>query len=402
MNPADDLERRIKCIRVTTTDVLDQRILSDASAGLENSQSTLTLLDADRSSVWRTVMRSNWTKLAVALCVVVVATLGAVTLLNQTAPVAYALEQTLAANAGLRYIHIRIEPVVKGSISEAWAQFDKDGELLRLRMVFPSTMDGAKEVVWQEDKAEVWFKTKGHATIVHEKEMLKRMPNIMKAFDPKVAMEQLHKAQAKGKVKIETKEPSAQGEPIALVVSFNDCLDKREIYRIHPQTKLVEQIEKYRLVDDQWESVSRHEYLEYNQNIPPGTFVLDIPADVMRIDTTTQKVGLSKGELTDKQIAVKVAREFFEALIAKDYGRAGIVYSGIPASKMEEMFGKMEFLRIISVGDPTPHPNPRTKFLQVPCEVELRVEGETRVKTYVLCIRAIYNKPDRWSIDGGI
>ncbi len=347
-------------------------------------------------------MRSNWTKLAAALCVVLVAILGTITLLNQTAPVAYALEQTLKANAGLRYIHIRIEPTVKGSISEAWAQFGKDGELLRLRMVFPSTIDGAKEVLWQEDKAEVWFKTKKGATIVHEKEMLKRMPEMLAAFDPKVVTEALHKAQAKGKVRIETKEPSAQGEPIALVVSFNDLPNIREIYRINPQSKLVEQIEKYHLVDDQWESVSRHEYLEYNQEIPPGTFVLDIPADVMRIDTTTQKVGLSKGELTDKQIAVKVAREFFEALIAKDYGRAGIVCSGVPASKMEEMFGKMEFLRIISVGDPTPHPDERTRFLQVPCEVEIRVNKKTFVKKFMPNIRAVYNQPDRWSIGGGI
>ena len=344
-------------------------------------------------------MRNKWTRIAAALLVVV--TLGTIAFHRQMGTVAYALEQTLEANLGLRTIHIRIEPAGKG-LSEAWAQFGEDGKLLRLRMIFPSTEDGAKEVVWQEDKAQVWFKTKKVATIVHEKEMLKRFSDMMAAFDPKVAMEQLHKAQAKGKAEIETKEPSAEGEPITLVVSFKDSPDKREIYRIHPQTKLVEQIEKFRLVDDQWESVSRHEYLGYNQEIPPKTFVLNIPPDVVRVDTTTQEIGLSKGDLTDGQIAVKVAREFFEALIAKDYGRAGGVYAGIPASKMKEAFGKMEFLRIISVGDPTPHPNKRTRFLQVPCEVELRVEGQTHVKKFMPNIRAVYNQPDRWAIGGGI
>ncbi len=122
----------------------------------------------------------------------------------------------------------------------------------------------------------------------------------------------------------------------------------------------------------------------------------------MRIDMTTQVVGLSKGDLTDEEIAVKVAREFFEALIAKDYGRAGAIYSGMPASRMKEGFGRIEFLRIISVGDPTPHPRAETRFLQVPCEVELRVEGQTQVKKFMPNIRAVYNQPDRWAIGGGI
>ena len=397
MNSTDDLEKRIKRLQVTTTDAVDQRILADASAALENPPSTL--LDAHRSSVWRNIMRNKWTKLAAAL--LIAATLGTITFHRQMATVAYALEQTLEANLGLRTIHIRIAPAGQG-LSEAWAQFGEEGELLRLRMIFPNTEDGAKEVVWQENKAEVWFKTKKGATVVHEKEMLKRFPDMMTAFDPKVAMEQLHKAQANGKVEIETQEPSEEGDPVTLVVSFKDSPGKREIYQINPQTKLVEKIEKYRLVGDRHELVSRHEYLEYNQEIPPETFVLDIPADVTRVDTTTQKVGLSKGDLTDSQIAVKVAREFFEALIAKDYGRGGVILSGMPASKMEEMFGKIEFLRIISVGDPTPHPDARTQFLQVPCEVEIRVEGQTHVRKFMPNIRAVYNQPDRWAIGGGI
>ncbi len=397
MNPTDDLEERIKRLRVTTTAAVDQRILAGASAALENS--TITLLDANRSGKWRNIMSSNWTRVAAA--VLVVATLGMFMFHRQMATVAYALEQTIEANLGLRSIHIRIEPAERG-LSEAWARFGENGELLRLRMSFPDTEDGAKEVVWQEDKAEVWFKTKKGATVVHEKEMLKRIPKLLEMFDPKVATQRLHEAQANGKVSIVTQEPLEEGKPITLEVSVNGSPNLREIYRINPETKLVEQIEKYRLDGDDYQLVSRHEYLEYNQEIPPETFVLDIPADVTRVDTTTQKVGLFKGGLTDDQIAVKVAREFFEALIAKDYGKAGIILSGMPASKMEELFGKMEFLRIISVGEPTPHPDARTRFLQVPCEVEIRVEGQTHVKTFRPNIRAVYGQPDRWAIGGGI
>jgi hypothetical protein len=215
-------------------------------------------------------------------------------------------------------------------------------------------------------------------------------------------MEQLHQAQSKGKVKIETQASSKAGGPITLVVSFNDAPGKREIYQVDPETKLVEQVKRYRLVDGKYELTDSVDFLEYNQPIPPATFILNAPADVTRIDWTTQEVGLPKGDLTDNEISVKVAREFFEALIARDYGRAGSIFSGMPAANMKEVFGKIEFLRIVSVGDPTPHPDARTHFLQVPCEVELRVNGITHFKKFMPNIRAVEGQPDRWLIGGGI
>lgn len=397
MIPTDDLEKRIKEIRVTTTDAVDQRILEDASAALENPPSTR--LNDHPLSAWRTVMSNKWAKLAAA--VLILATLATITFNRQLVPVAYALEQTIQANLGLRSIHIRSEPPGEGC-SEAWAQFGDDGRLLRLRMNFPNTPDGEKDVVWQQGKAEVWFKTKGHVLVAHEKEIADKISRELAAFDPKLAIERLHEAEADGKVKIQTQESSAEGDPITLVATSNDSPDKREIYRINPQTKLVEQMERYERDGNEWKLVLRHEFLDYNQEIPPETFVLDTPDDVYRIDWTTQQVGLSKGELTDKEIAVKVAREFFEALIAKDYGRAGQILSGMPASKMEEMFGRIEFLRIDSIGDATPHPDARMQALHVPCEVEIRVEGETRVQRFAPIMRAIENQPDRWIIVGGI
>ena len=344
-------------------------------------------------------MRNNWKRLAAAMLLALIVVLGTIAVFRQTAPAAYALEQTLEANAGLRYIHVRTQPPGSG-VSEAWAQFGDSGELLRLRMIFPNTPDGAKEVLWQEDKAEVWFKTKGHVLVVHEREMLERMPQMLAALDPRMITEQLHQAQASGKGRIETRGPSEEGDPITLVGSSTDFPNRRSIFQIDPQTKLVEKFEQQRLIDGEWKVVLRLEYLEYNQEVPPGTFVLDVRSDVTRIDWTTQEVGLSKGDLTDDQIAVKVAREFYEALIGKDYARAGTLLSGMPASKVEEVFGKTEFLQIVSVGEPTPHPDPRTGFLVVPCEVEVCVEGQTGVEKFTPKVRALYNQPDRWSIDG--
>jgi len=384
---------------VPTGDTLDQRILADALARLENRQSTTTPLDLLGSSVWRTMMRSNWTKLAAAVLLVAIA--GTLMSLRQTASTAYALEQTLEANRGLRYVHLRFDGE-GGELREAWAEFDEKGQLARLRMDFPKTEDGAKEVLWENGKAEVWLKTKGHAVVLHAKEEIAELVKELAPFDPKVVMEQLHQAEAKGKVEIETQEPSKEGDPITLVADYKDAPGKREIYRVNPVTKLVEQRKSYLLVDGEYKLMGLLEYLSYNEAVPEGTFVLDIPPDALRVDWTTQEVGLAKGDLTNEQIAVKVAREFFEALIAKDYNRAGKMFGGLPGARLEQAFGKMDFVRIVSIGEPTPHPDHRTRFLRVPCEVEIRMGEETRIQKFTPSIRANECQPDRWAIDGGI
>ena len=214
MIPTDDLEDRIRRLRVVTTVATDRRILADASAALQNRPSER--LDVSSSSVWRMIIKSKWTRLAAALLMAV--TLGTITFHHRADAVAYALEQTLEANSGLRYIHIRVESAGRG-MRETWAQFSEDGKLQRLRMSAPKTDDGAKEVVWQEGKAEVWFKTKGHVLVIRNNEMAEKVAKELVAFDPRKIMEQLHDAQAKKKVFIETQEPSAKGDPITLVVS---------------------------------------------------------------------------------------------------------------------------------------------------------------------------------------
>ena len=39
-----------------------------------------------------------------------------------------------------------------------------------------------------------------------------------------------------------------------------------------------------------------------------------------------------QGHLTGEQIVTKVVREFFEALIAENYDKAGLLYAGFPQS----------------------------------------------------------------------
>ena len=398
MNPTEDLERRIRRLRVSTDDALDQRILNDASARLETS-GTPVPLEPLRTNVWRTVMRSNWTKLSAA--VLVAAAVVAVMSLRQVTPSAYALEQTIEANRLLRYLHICIQSSER-ELREAWAQFDENGKLVRLRMNLPKTEDGDKEVVFEGNKAEVWFKSKGHVLVLNDKEAAEKVAREMTGYDPVLVMNKLQQAEKVGEVEIETVESSAAGDPVTLNVSYKDSPNLREVYQIDPETKLVVRLDRFRTVDGKQKRTERIEYHEHNQEIPAGTFVLDVPDDAMRVDWTTQNIGLPQGDFTDKEMAVKVAREFFQALIDKDYAKAGQIYEGIPAKKIEEVFGWGEWVRIVSIGEPSPHPNPRTRFLCVPCEVEVRLGEKSGVQKFTPNIRPNEALQDRWTIGGGI
>lgn len=346
-------------------------------------------------------MNNNWTKLtAVAATLLLIVGLTAM-LLDQSTQFAYALEQTIEANREIRYCHIRIDPHGNG-LSEAWAQFNEDGELLLLRMTFPNTMDGPKQVVWQDGKAEVWFEAKQSVGIFHDPKMIAHFRDMLALFDPKVAIEKLSAAEVEGLVTIETREPATAGDPIFMVVTFRDNPSRREIYHVNAETKLVQQIEKCELKGDTYVAVSRHEYLDYNRPIDPAVFVLTPPADVIRVDRTTQEIGLAKGDLSDEEISVKVVREFFEALIAKDYAKAGRLLGGMPEAKMEECFGKIIVVRIISIGQPTPQPISGVGGTRVPCTVEVEVDGKLHEWEKNAAVRPVHGQPDRWNIHGGI
>jgi len=393
----NEMEQTIRDIRLKTGAVLDERILVDATAALEPGQSAGP--DASRAGLWSIIMRSTWTKISAAAAVLALAVTTAIVFMTHSAKPAYAIEQTIEANKGLRYIHLRVQPA--GMISEAWAQLDELGQLVRLRMNWPKTEDGPKDVVWEAGKAEVWFKAKKCVGVVREPNILKRMPEFYQIFDPKVVTQALYDAQAEGRVEMEIK-PAVAGQPIEVVATSLPDRNRREIYRIDPNTWLVQRVEKYTRNSGQYVFTQSWDYLEYNQPADLNAFVLNTPADVMRIDETTQEIGLPKGDLTDEQITVQVVRTFYEALIAKNYARAGQMFGGMPAAKMEELFGKTNYMRIVSIGTVKPQWIPGVGGTYVPCTIEFEENGKTDTRTLSPAVRPLYSDPNRWAIHGGI
>jgi hypothetical protein len=244
-----------------------------------------------------------------------------------------------------------------------------------------------------------------------EKRFADDMSKAVQLFDPKLALHFFSELEKSGLVEIEIDEPSRKSEPIT-VTSTNSSEVKdlgykvdRTVIFIDQATKLVTAIEHYRLAQNgDYELLGWTEFYDYNQPIDPKMFIMeDIPDDVMRINQATQEIGLAQGNLTDKEIAVKAVRQFYEALIVKDYAKAGKIYCGVPAAKMQERWQNINVLRTVSISEPIPHPHPRVGGFQVHCEIEIEKDGvKSILKPYGPAVRPVHGQSHRWNIHGGV
>jgi hypothetical protein len=271
--------------------------------------------------------------------------------------------------------------------------------------------DGAKAGVWNNDIAKIWFKKKNSFLIIRNKKMADQMLKLVEEHDPKMIVQRLHEQEQKGQVNIKIDEPPDESLPIVITATYlpeNSGSGRREILYVNQATKLVESIELYKQNGDRYEYEGVLEFRDYNIPIDPEIFSLEdeTPADVIHVDQVSQEVGLAQGNLSDEEIAKEVVRQFFEALINKDYEKAGMMFGGIPAEKMQQWFGNRNIVRIVKIDEPKPHPIPGVGGFVVPCEVELEdKDGNKSIwKPYGPAVRPV--DPDfqshRWNLHGGI
>jgi hypothetical protein len=60
-------------------------------------------------------------------------------------------------------------------------------------------------------------------------------------------------------------------------------------------------------------------------------------------------------------------------------------------------------VRIISIGEPEPHPIPKVGGFRVSCKVEIEKDGVKSIwEPYGAGVRQVYGQPGRWDIHGGV
>lgn len=361
--------------------------------------------------LWRKIMKSRITKLATAAAIIVIAALS-ITYFDQLVAPAYAIEQTIKANHTVRYLHIKdFDSEHEDEPRQFWLEFDESGQVKNVRMDFPEWAgggDGPKIVVWKEEKAQAWLPKKNVFLTVRDKTVASHMLKFAEECDPRLAVQRLYEQEAQGKLKIEIDEPSNKAEPVVVTATYlpeSSTPGKRAVLVVDQATKLITSIEFYRLKNGKYEYTGVMEFFDYNQPIAAEMFVLEdeVPADAIRIDQTAQEVGLAQGNLTDEEIAVEVVRQFLEALINKDYAKAGRLYGGMPAENMQTRYGRFNVVRIISIGEPEPHPIPKVGGFRVPCKVEIEKEGVKSIwEPYGAGVRQVHGRPGCWGIHGGV
>jgi hypothetical protein len=132
----------------------------------------------------------------------------------------------------------------------------------------------------------------------------------------------------------------------------------------------------------------------------------EVPKDVEAVNQLEQLIGIPQGSMTDEQAAAETVRQFFQALIDKDYKKAGQIFSGVSEEKAKEYFSKLNVSAIVSISSPIPSPMHGQHAYKVPCELEVTTpDGQkTTWKPYGPFVRSGDDEvhPDRWIIHGGI
>jgi hypothetical protein len=342
--------------------VLD-RILQEQSLRLRKAEK-----DDRQFRLWRIIMKSQITKLAAAAAIIIVAGL-LITFLGTGKP-AYALAQTIEASHSIRYLHMVNYVASQEEPMEFWVEFNLGGQLKNMRFYKPAWMepdDGATVIVWKDNEMQLWIKKKNFLVTLKDKEVATQALEQAERLDPKFAVERLQREQELGNAEVDIEVPADKAEPIVVTATSlkdDDPSFQRVILFVDQATKLINSVELYKLKDGEYHREVTLEYYDYNQPIDAKMFSLreEVSHDATEIDQTAQEVGLVQGDLSDKQVAVELVRQFLQALIDKDYAEAGRLFSGVPAKRIEQAYGKTRFIRIISIGEPVPHVHARSRL----------------------------------------
>ncbi len=402
---------------------------------------TKTLETSKQHILWSDIMKNKITRLAAA-AVIIIAAIFSITIFNQTMPAAYALEQTIQASHSIRYIHTKSfwppheEPI------EGWIEFDATGTGRNFRIQMPAWTDpwghdGAKVIVWKDNKAHIWLKKKNFYGVMKDNEIADMVFKSTEQFDPKTTLIGLQLLESQGKVDLDIELPEDKASPIIVTATILEEITEEKpktntergmaklynmwkgsdneisklVLFVDQATKLVTSIEFYEQRQGQDHCAYILEYYDYNQAIAAEMFVLEdeVPADAMRMDQTTQDVGLAQGDLTDEEIGIELIRQFLQALIDMDYAKAGKSWGGVPAERMEKAYGQTRFIRIISIDKPVPcgesgqcGDDHYCTGVHVTCEVEIEENGKISLwKPRCVAVRQVHGQPDRWQIISG-
>ena len=371
MRSFKDIEHRVTKFNVNPRSEMRSKVFDEALEIQRNQKRTST---SDKH-IWRTIMKSRKAKFSAAAVLVLATYLCLQIPKNLVAP-AYALQDTIKAHNSVRYLHVKGFITFGGEKwdSESWMEFDEYGKLRRFRHQadqFTTGPIGPLTFVNDSNRSYIWLPNlnlclKRSNESGFPSHLLQRE---ISGLDPKLTFEKLRRQAVDGEIILDVNEPYQKNQPIVLVVTYpaeSRSANWKKVLYVDQATRLVEKEEKFVRWGDRHQHVLTTEFFDYNQQIDPEMFNIkeELPENVTMIDQSEQEYGLAQGDMADEEIATEVTSQCVQALIAKDYDKAGRLFAGLPGFLTEKMLG-VNVLKIISVG-PT-HPDPDPDLSQMIC-----------------------------------
>lgn len=358
----------------------------------EQEQSPNTEPARHGPAIRRMIMTNASMKWAITAAALIVIGAGSIGIWHNGGPTAYAFVQTVEAMQGKRSFHIQTY-FQQRRHDEFWAEFDKQGNLLRFRQEEDPTPRGPMITIWENGILNRYSPRRN----LHQ---YSRLPNTehgiegLEEFDPETIVQEIHALVEAGKAVMET-DPLARYTKLMTLRVTRKNKSLKQVLVVDPVTKSVVR------VDDYWggeEGEVTHkgiEVLEYNEAMDPKLFVPDFPKDAILMDQVTQEVGLAQGDMTKKEVAVEVARQALEAWAQKDYAKAGKLFGGLPS----QWFTRLDDLRpvrIISIGRAEPIEDEDRPPYRVRCQYETERKGRKMITTLGLVVPDVDGQPGRW------
>lgn len=327
MSAAENIEKLVKKFFKTrkssaaTSDKLDKKVLTDALAAFEKSKTTESA--EFQPSVWRIIMKSSITKLAVA-AVLVIAAVMSVTLLNKATAPAYAIEQTIEALKNTRIVHMFCRDW-DGKKFEMWMTLDSQGYPEYCYSYWPDyevTNISTPTVSYQYNK-------KMNQVSVNKGKLYYFDVQFDRMF------EDLQKEVQKSESNVKVYREAASSGSKSLIVAICGEGDESESWKvfIDPETKLPVGLHCLKSRDRPGEFIRDFDEIRFDEELPAGIFEFQIPegATVSNIDDEEKRLsdpnnGISTEGLTEQQAAEQIAGQYWRAIIDKDLEKAKKVY----------------------------------------------------------------------------
>jgi hypothetical protein len=402
MRSTEPVEHLIASMKAKPSPELDARVHRAIDAAVAERSGEMSV--SHKSLLGTILMKSTGIKWAAAAAIILVL-VAAIVIFDKSTPQAFGLERVIAAYNSVRSLHVK-DYQHDQVANEFWIVSDGQEHVAKARYFLPETEDGAKLIAWTPAGSEIWFKNKRRYLAFQTKRIAPWMQHLLDLSQPELALKKVLDAQKSGKVTIRTEQTGGL-QPFVKFTATYKGQPRVDVAYVDPSTVLVTRLESYRAQNGtnalQW----RMDFSDYNQPLDDKLFSLrsELPKDVRIADQLTQVSGVAQGSLTDEQAATETVRQFFQALVDKDYKKAGLIVCGEVEADARKEYGVLTVTAVQSVGPPVLQTNWDKRGYMVPCAVEVvHADGQKTTWKTDAYVRPGDDEmhPNNWNITGGV